>query len=435
MTDKLTMKKLSLFLIVLSTTAIAQIKRPMEEIFYLESSLSHAKTNLASNEAWVKSFDERHGALNAQYKIHQKNVKGIEALTARIKSIPEKRRTKQEKAFFTMSRCIHELFNNERENVNSVSHCAYVTNVDPLLFKQTSKGKILGESGEIQNMGDDISKMIDRLSNEVPSKEKFAEFKRLEGSSAHKEYLEKESFVRSNAEIKQIELAIAERKALDKLVNEELMDCKKEIALPELDYQKMTQDGSAELTKDLLEAVTQQNDISTSSYLGTVGLSPCKAFNELRFKGYCLEKKKKSREISGDCESCHAKMGKMQGEELAAHLAAIVQNEKEDCKGKGSVATKMGFIHCDVGVTNNVRFEKDKAKQVLRLRKLVATNIAQGIPVGKKQNDIYGSIVGIKNDAGVCKYQVRDLSNGKSRWVPETSILEGLQELNQILRR
>ena len=72
---------------------------------------------------------------------------------------------------------------------------------------------------------------------------------------------------------------------------------------------------------------------------------------------------------------------------------------------------------------------------MLKLRKLVATNVAQGVALGKKQNDIYGSVVGMKNDGGVCKYQVRDLSNGKSKWVPEASILEGLQELTQIIRR
>lgn len=428
------MKKLSLLLVVLTTTSFAQTKRPLADDFYAGSSLSSAKSNLKANREFVEKFTEKNSATMAEFEKHQKNVKELETLTAKIDAIPEKKRTKQEKAFAMMDRCMNDLFNNKKVNADSVGQCAYISNVDPRLFRKSPKGKILGESSEIQAEGDEISKIIDRLSKEVPSKETFVKFKELKNGIEHKAHLEK-TFASAEANIKQLEKDVADRKALDKLVAEELMDCKKEISVPDLDFQKLSVNGSAELAKDLMETVTQDKDISTNSYLNISGLSPCKAFDELRAKGYCLEKKKKSRDISGDCESCHAKMGKMQGEELAAHLSAIVQNEKEDCSEKKSISSKLGYILCDNSVTNEVRYEKDKNKQILKLRKLVATNVAQGIALGKKQNDIYGSIVGMKNEDNVCKYQVRDLSSGKSKWVPEASVLEGLQELTQIIRR
>lgn len=370
----------------------------------------------------------------AEFEKHQKNVKEIENLTAKIDSIPEKKRTKQEKAFHIMDRCLNNLFNNNKVNADSVGQCAYISNVDPRLFRKSPKGKVLGESAEIQAEGDEISKFIDRVSNELPSKEKFVKFKELKNGIEHKAYLEKD-FANAEAKIKLLEKDVADRKALDKLVAEEMMECKKEISVPDLDFLKISENGSAELAKDLMETVTLEKDISTNSYLNVSGQSPCKAFDQLRVKGYCVEKKKKSRDISGDCESCHAKMGKMQGEELAAHLAAIVQNEEEDCSDKKNIIHKQGNLICDTSMTNDVSFEKDKEKQILKLRKIVATNVAQGIAVGKKQNDVYGSIVGMKTENGICKYQVRNLTNGKSKWVPETSVLDGLQELTQIIRR
>lgn len=429
------MKKLSLLLVLVTTTSFAQSKRPMKEIFYLESAHHALKSTMASNQGFVSSFNEKYAKTSSEFEKYRALVKEIDTFTSRIKIIPEKKRTKQEKAFVIMSRCVEGLFENQFNKVTNIAQCAYNSNVDPRLFRKSAKGKILGESSEIQSQGDEISKFVDKISALVPSSDKLKEFKSYESSAFHKEYLEKDYFVRSAVELKALEADIADRKALDKKVAEELMGCKKEIAVPELGYQKLSQDGSVELLKDLVETVTEEKDISTNSYLTTSGSSVCRKFDDITFKGYCLEKKKKSRDISGDCETCGAKMAKMQGEELASHLAAIVDKENEDCKEKSKVRNRLGFVFCDVGITNDVRFEKNKEKQILKLRKLVATNVAQGLPVGKKQNDIYGSIVGMKTEAGVCKYLVRDLSKGKSSWVPEASILEGLQELSHILRR
>lgn len=402
---------------------------PMGDAFFIKGGISSRKWFMEQNDKRLAEFPEKYAKV-AEEKIEYE--KALEAYIKKITEIKSKtKHTKQEKAFLAVSKCLRPVMEGTPGKggwgvANSKFTCAYSTNIDERLLRQTPKGKPLGEDKEIMEQGDEISKFYLFVTKNIPSEEEFKKFKEYEGALASQKSM-KEDNEKKGKEIADLEKLLAKRIELDNRVENELMKCKTPLSLPlEKHDTKLSGNGSSELIRDFFESAVKDVKIPDESYAKHQDKWVMRTWQELMNNGFCPEKIKET-----DCVNCQKQM-----EEKLTQMEDFLKskNEFKECSDKKWNGMAYKDIRVDLGPTSLSVQNKDRKKGIEHMRKVVMTNLAQGLPVGAMRMDKFESIIAVRPEKNECHYQVKNYANGETFWIEEESFFEYLKEISQLNR-
>ena len=403
------MKKIVSLTLFLGSLSVLAQPVPMKDQFYIESDLKFQEDTIKRNQEYLKNFSQKFSEAAKVYDSKQLVLGKLEVKVSELKQ--KKKLKKQEKSFLVVAGCIKDRFANRPGtsivSASTVSQCPYSRNIDPRLFKRE----------------DELSKLFMELQDAEPSEKEHAEIKKYLQALDYKKTLESSS-ESNQKKLKELQLLVKQRHSLDEKI-EKLSTCKKEVTLEyPVSKAEFYDRGEGEVIRDLLAGITGEKSLDDS--VGTTYISKdlCKFFDHLKTYGFCSAIK-----LETDCVNCAAKKTKSISdfEKITA--------EKHDCVDKKSNSKMLWGLVCNKSEANNIIWEKDKEKALLKLRKLIATNLAQGLPVGVKKESKYSSVLGLRNNAGVCEYLVRKYPEAKESWTPESSLIKELEEVSFIKRQ
>jgi hypothetical protein len=401
----------------------AQDAPPSRESFFINSKLKFRQRDLDTATNFINDFNKVYGATETKYKQHRDLVELISKKEEEIKLKANK--SKQEKSFLKISSCLQDVLSVGPKKAGmdpfNIDDCYAIHRVRPILFLQSIDGTKLSNVSDLSASGDDLSKFVHLIDNNTVDKNSQVAYKDYLEALERKNKLENGGINRIKEKIHLLEQEKIRREKFDLMIESKLMTCKTELKLPLNDFStvKPTSDFAFEVANDLLMTVTNDYKVSSHTYYSVDRSEVQDIFTSVTFKGYCTDKPKiDSIETCTDEKSDFDK------------IVSIA----ESCQNKEQNAETLQGISCLSLGGKAIKDPKDKKQDLENLRRTVVTNLAQGLSVGAKIGNIHKSIIGIKEEKGVCRYLIRDFSKKESSWVNESDVYERMDEINSLVR-
>jgi hypothetical protein len=401
----------------------AQDAPPSRESFFINSKLKFRQRDLEAAKVFLNDFKNVYGATEAKYKKHLELVDLISKKEEELKLKPKK--SKQDNSFLKISSCLQDVLSLGPKKAGSdpfnIDDCYAIHRVRPMLFLQSIEGKKLNNISDLSSSGDDLSKLVHFIDNNIVDKSSQVAFNDYLEALERKNKLENGGIDKIKEKIHSLEQEKIHREKFDRMVEEKLMNCKTELKLPLNDFStvKPSSDNAFEVANDLLMTVTNDYKVSGHTYYSVDRTDVKDIFTSVTFKGYCTDKPKHD-----PLESCL---------DEKSDLEKIV-SIAESCQFKEENAKNLEGISCLSLGPKTINSPNDKKQELENLRRTVVTNLAQGLSVGAKIGNIHKSIIGIKEEKGVCRYLIRDFSKKESSWVNESDVFEKMDEINSLVR-
>jgi hypothetical protein len=419
------LKSLALFSVIIFCSAdlYSQDAPPARESFFINSKLKFRQRDLEAATVFINDFNKVYGATESKYKRHRDLVDLISKKEEEIKLKANK--SKQEKSFLKISSCLQDVMSVTPKKAGidpfNIDDCYAIHRVRPILFLQSIDGKKLSNISDLTSSGDDLTKFVHLIDNNTVDKSSQDAFKDYLEALERKSKLENGGIDKIKEKINLLEQEKKRREKFDLMVEGKLMNCKTELKVPLNDFStvKPSNDYAFEVTNDLLMTVTNDYKISSHTYYSVDRSDVSDIFTSVTFKGYCTDKPKHD-----PLESCL---------DEKSDLEKIV-SISESCQFKEESAKNLEGISCLSSEAKVKKDPNDRIQQLENLRRDVVTNLAQGLSVGAKIGNIHKSIIGIKEEKGVCRYLIRDFSKKESSWVNESEVFEKMQEINSLVR-
>jgi hypothetical protein len=419
------LKSLALFslIILCSADLYSQDAPPARESFFINSKLKFRQRDLEAATVFINDFNKVYGATESKYNRHRDLVDLISKKEEEIKLKANK--SKQEKSFIKISSCLQDVLSVAPKKAGidplNIDDCYAIHRVRPILFLQSIDGKKLSNISDLTSSGDDLTKFVHLIDNNTVDKSSQDAFKDYLEALERKSKLENGGIDKIKEKINLLEQEKKRREKFDLMVEAKLMNCKTELKVPLNDFStvKPSNDYAFEVTNDLLMTVTNDYKISSHTYYSVDRSDVKDIFTSVTFKGYCTDKPKHD-----PLESCL---------DEKSDLEKIV-SISESCQFKEENAKNLEGISCLSSEAKVKKDPNDRIQELENLRRDVVTNLAQGLSVGAKIGNIHKSIIGIKEEKGICRYLIRDFSKKESSWVNESEVFEKMQEINSLVR-
>ncbi len=417
------------FLMLLSLLAcysaelFSQDAPPSRESFFINSKLKFRQRDLQTANNFLNDFNKVYGATEAKYNQHRELIQLISQKESELKSRPKN--NKQENSFLKMCSCLKEVLalgpKKTGFDPTNVNDCYVIHRVRPILFLQSIDGKKLSNVSDLTSSGDDLSKFVHLIDNNILDKSFQVAFNDYLEALERKNKLENGGIDKIKEKINLLEQEKIRREKFDLMVEGKLMNCKSELKLPLNDFSivKPTSDYAFEVANDLLMTVTNDYKVSSHTYYSVDRSDVKDIFTSVTFKGYCTDKPK-----NDSIETCTDEKSDFD------KIVSIA----ESCQNKEQNAESLQGISCLSLGGKAIKDPSDKKQDLENLRRTVVTNLAQGLSVGAKIGNIHKSIIGIKEEKGVCRYLIRDFSKKESSWVNESEVYERMDEINSLVR-
>ncbi len=389
---------------------MAQDAPPSREPFFISSKIRLLERDIKNESDFLANFNAKYGSIEEKFNLNRALYNEI---LNKEKALEDKaKKTKQEKSFLKMSYCLKSTLDYAPKNNNlltyKVEDCYRIYHVKPNLFTET-------------NPEDQLSKLLGSLGQNFVDENFSGSVQDYIEAKARKERIENGLIDAYKNKISKLEQELDRRKKFDAMIEKNLMGCKTELTIPLKDFKdvKPSENYAYEAANDLLMSVTSDYKISNHTYYNINKTTVDDIFTDLIFKGYCTDRPRQ--ESLENCEEDKSDLEKV----------ATIFESCFDRDQNANNLTGMSSLSDYFKKTSDV---KEKKQDLENLRRTVVTNLSQGITVTAKIDKKNNSIIGIKEDKGVCKYQIRDFSKKETYWISESELLERLNEIKYLVR-
>lgn len=409
--------------LIISTEAITQDNPPLREPFFISSKIKFRQRDLSQDTQFIEKFNDKYGDIELKYNLNRMLYGTIVSKEQEL--FTKQKKSKQERTFLKISSCLKRVLDISPRGPNQetfkVDDCYSIYNVKPVLFFQTFSGEKLTNKEKLLSDGDELSKLLGSIEDNFVDKSIIPKFEEYLEAKNRKIKIENGGLDELKAKISQLEEELMRRKKFDELVEKKLMSCKSEMTLPFKEFKevKPSNDFAYEAANDLLMSVANDYKITNHTYYSINEDNVGDIFTQLTFKGYCTDKS--IEDVSTNC-----KEEKSDLEKISTIFETCTKREEsiEYLSGMSSLTDIF-----------NMGTDPNKKKQDLEnLRRVVVSNLYQGISVTANMDQKNHSIIGIKEVNGVCKYQIRDFSKKETYWLKESEVLDRLKEIKYLVR-
>jgi hypothetical protein len=411
---------LSFALALVLPEAYAQQSPPLREENVIKSKLFFIKNDLDEGTSFLANFKNIFGSTAEKHEKHR--LVSEQILSKELEISAKKNKSGQEKSFLKIVPCLKELmsvkYKSSGWDADNLADCYLANKVNPNIFHQSVDGKRLYNKTQIHQAGDELSKLIDSIEDNTPTKETYGMFKNYLNALEEKKKLEGGLLDKLKQKENFYQQEYVYRKKVEFKVDMKMKSPCGAESIPDLGRfpdNKSNTEFASEASKDLLKSFNKELESSFHNDPSKDVKDICSIFNEMANTGD---------KINGSDETC---------KDETTVLEKIIQlnqvNIKEEVKTK-----KLNGISCLASPVSSFVSGNDQTNGLKKLQKIIYMNLVQGLAVGAKMNNSYSTVVGIKEISGACGYLIRDYSKKDLTWVSEKDFLEKLQEINTLTR-